>query len=179
MLLFDIETDGLLYNVTTIHCLVIYDTETKDTMVFNDQAFSRAGDKPAKNPIVRGIQILEDAACIGGHNIIGYDLPVIRKLYPWFRYPGVVVDTLLLSRLYHPNMLELDKKHNWEGMPLKLYGRHNLESYGHRLSEHKGEFSHDADWSDWSQDMEDYCIQDVKVTTKLWKHFQPYLTGSK
>ena len=39
MLIFDIETNGLLYNVTTIHCLVIYDTETKQTLVFNDNGF--------------------------------------------------------------------------------------------------------------------------------------------
>ena len=171
MLIFDIETNGLLYNVTTIHCLVIYDTETDQTLVFNDTG--------SEQPIVRGIQHLEDSPCILGHNIINYDLPVIRKLYPWFRHPSVVIDTLLLSRLYHPNMMDLDKKHNWDGMPLKLYGRHNLESYGHRLKEHKGDFGKDADWSDWSQEMQDYCIQDVIVTTKLWKHFQPYLTGSK
>jgi len=179
MLIFDIETDGLLYNVTTIHCLVIYDTETEETYVFNDQSFARASDKPATQPIVRGVQILEDAACIAGHNVVSYDIPVIEKLFPWFRRPPVIIDTLLLSRLYHPNMVELDKKHNWEGMPLKLYGRHNLESYGHRLNEHKGDFGHTNDWADWSQEMEDYCIQDVKLTTKLWNHFQPYLNGSK
>ena len=115
----------------------------------------------SEQPIVRGIQHLEDADCICGHNIINYDLPVIRKLYPWFRDPPTVIDTLLLSRLYHPNMLDLDKKHNWDSMPLKLYGRHNLESYGHRLNEHKGEFGKDADWTDWSQEMQDYCKQDV------------------
>ena len=171
MLIFDIETNGLLYNVTTIHCLVIYDTETDQTLVFND--------KGSEQPIVRGIQHLEDADSICGHNIINYDLPVIRKLYPWFGDPPTVIDALLLSRLYHPNMMDLDKKHNWDSMPLKLYGRHNLESYGHRLKEHKGEFGKEADWSDWSKEMQDYCIQDVKVTTKLWNHFHPYLIGSK
>lgn len=179
MLIFDIETDGLLYNVTTIHCLVIYDTETNQTMVFNDKSFVGATDKPAAQPVVRGIQILEDADCIVGHNIVSYDLRVITKLYPWFRYPTVVVDTLVLSRLYHPNMMDLDKKHTWEGMPLKLYGRHNLESYGYRLGEHKGEFGKETDWSEWSEEMEQYCCQDVKVTTKLWNHFLPYLNGSK
>jgi hypothetical protein len=37
MLIFDIETDGLLRDVTQIHCLVIHDTDTEQTMVFNDQ----------------------------------------------------------------------------------------------------------------------------------------------
>ena len=171
MIIFDIETNGLLHNVTTIHCLVIYETETKQTLVYNDE-----GDT---EPLTRGLQRLEDAECIVGHNIINYDIPVISKLYPWFTPPDIVIDTLVLSRLYHPDMLSLDKKHNWTGMPLKLYGRHNLESYGHRLEENKGEFGQDADWSTWSQEMQDYCVQDVKVTTKLWKHFQPYLNGSK
>ena len=52
---------------------------------------------------------------------------------PWFDRPTIVVDTLLLSRLYHADMMKLDKKHLWEGMPLKLYGKHSLESYGYRL----------------------------------------------
>jgi len=171
MLIFDIETDGLLYNVTTIHCLVIHDTETGETTAYNDQ-----GDA---EPIVRGITYLEDCACAIGHNILSYDLPVINKLYPFFSYPACVIDTLLLSRLYHPDMMDLDKRHNWEGMPLKLYGRHNLESYGHRLSCNKGDFGKDSDWKHWSQEMQDYCIQDVNLTTKLWKHFQPYLAGLK
>jgi hypothetical protein len=171
MLIFDIETNGLLHNVTTIHCLVIHDTETKQTLVYNDE-----GDT---EPLTRGLQRLEDGECIVGHNIINYDIPVISKLYPWFTPPDIVIDTLVLSRLYHPDMLSLDKRHSWTGMPLKLYGRHNLESYGHRLEENKGEFGQDADWSTWSQEMQDYCVQDVKVTTKLWKHFQKYLSGSK
>ena len=171
MLIFDIETNGLLYNVTSIHCLVIYDTETDQTLVFNDEG--------SAEPIVRGVQQLMDAECIAGHNIISYDIPVIKKIYPWFEEPAVVIDTLVLSRLYHPDMLALDKRRNWDGMPLKLYGRHNLESYGHRLSCHKGEFGKETDWSTWSNEMQDYCKQDVKVTTKLWNHFQPYLSGLK
>tara|TARA_Y100000004_G_C8757373_1_gene345034 strand:+ start:89 stop:616 length:528 start_codon:yes stop_codon:yes gene_type:complete len=169
-LIFDIETDGLLYNVTTIHCLAIHDLSTNETISYND--------KGNQEPITRGIQRLADADQIIGHNIIGYDIPVIRKIYPWFEKP-YVVDTLLLSRLYHPDMMKLDKKHVWDGMPLKLYGKHSLEAYGHRLKEHKGDYGSNSDWKTWSQEMEDYCIQDVKVTTKLWHHFQPYLSGSR
>ena len=168
-LVFDLETDGLLKDVSTIHCLAIHDLTTKETYTYNDEG--------NQEPIVRGLQRLYDADCVIGHNIIGYDLPVIRKLYSWFDRNPYLVDTLLLSRLYHADMMSVDKKNNWKNMPLQLYGRHSLESYGYRLGEFKGSFSKATDWKNWSQEMEDYCVQDVNVTTKLWHHFQKYLNG--
>ena len=74
--------------------------------------------------------------------------------------------------------MEIDKKRQWQHMPLQMYGKHSLASYGYRLGEYKGEFGQTTDWSTWSEEMEEYCIQDVKVTTKLCKHFHPYLIGS-
>ena len=115
--------------------------------------------------------MLEEADCIVGHNIISYDIPVIKKLYPFFNPKGDIIDTLVLSRLYHPNMMRIDKNHEWKHMPSQLYGRHSLESYGYRLGEYKGSFSKSTDWKEWSQEMEDYCVQDVIVTTKLCDHF--------
>jgi uncharacterized protein YprB with RNaseH-like and TPR domain len=170
-LIFDIETNGLLHDVTRIHCLAIYDTETDQILVYNDE-----GDK---EPITRGLQRLEDASEIVGHNIINYDLPVIRKLYPWFSNVGRVLDTLVISRSCHPDIMNIDKKRKWKQMPLQLYGRHSLESYGYRLGEYKGDFGKTSDWKEWSQEMQDYVVQDVVVTTKLWKHLQPYLNGSR
>ena len=171
MLIFDLESDGLLDDVTQIHCIVIYDSETDQTLVYNDQG--------NQEPIVRGVQRLEDADVIVGHNVIGYDLPVIQKIYPWFNPQALVVDTLLLSRLYHTDLFELDKKHKWENMPMQLYGRHSLEAYGHRVGEYKGEFGKDTDWKEWTPEMQDYCVQDVNVTKKVCDHFHPYLTGSR
>ena len=170
MLVFDLETDGLLDDVTKIHCLVIYDSETDETVIYNNQG--------NKEPIVRGVQRLEDADVLVGHNLIGFDLPVIQKVYLWFNPQALVLDTLLLSRLYHTDMMEIDKKRNIEYMPLQLYGRHSLESYGHRLGEYKGEFGKSTDWQEWSPEMETYCAQDVLVTTKLCDHFHKYLSGS-
>ena len=78
MLIFDLEANGLLDDVTRIHCLVIYDTETDQTLRYNDEG--------STEPITKGVQRLEDAEVIAGHNVIGYDLPCIRKIYLLFAY---------------------------------------------------------------------------------------------
>ena len=169
-LLFDLETTPLDAQKTDIHCIVTLDYETGETTRYNDIG----GDQP----IVRAVQYLELADTIIGHNIIGFDIPVIKKIYPWFKPKGRIVDTLLLSRLYHADMLEVDRKTKPTGMPPKLYGRHSLESYGYRLGEYKGDFGQTSDWLEWSKEMEDYCVQDTIVTKKLCQHFHPYLIGS-
>jgi hypothetical protein len=169
-LIFDIETNGLYDDVTQIHCIGVYDLDTKQTLVYNDEG--------SAEPITKGVQLLEDASGLVGHNIIGYDLPAIRKLFPWFTPSGVVMDTLVLSRIYHADILKVDQTRKWNHMPLQLYGRHSLESYGYRLGEYKGSFGKTADWKEWSEDMQEYMLQDVKVTTKLWNHFrQKFLTS--
>ena len=172
MLVFDCETNGLLPDVSEIHCIAIYDNTKEETFVFNNQ-----GDQ--SGPITEALHWLSSADVLVGHNVINYDLPVLRKIYSWFDTDASIVDTLILSRLYHPNMMEIDKKRNIARMPLQLYGRHSLESYGYRLQEYKGEFGKTTDWQEWSQEMQDYCVQDVKVTTKLCEHFRPYLTGAR
>jgi len=169
-LVFDLETNGLLNDVTRVHCIAIYDSATDTVETYNDE-------KNNKYSISEGINKLLVADTIVGHNIINYDCAVLSKLYNYFTPSNRIVDTLLLSRLYHPNIYDIDHKHKWRHMPLQLYGRHSLESYGYRLGEYKGEFGKTSDWSEWSQEMEDYCAQDVVVTKKLCDHFHPYLTG--
>ena len=169
MLVFDIETNGLLYDVSKIHCISTFDTEKEETYVYNDQD----DETPS---IWDGINQIMEADTLAGHNLIGYDLAVLRKLSDGFHTDATVIDTLVLSRLYHPNMMEIDKKRQWRHMPLQLYGRHSLEAYGYRLGEYKGDFGKNSDWQQWSQEMQDYMVQDVKVTTKLCEHFRPYLT---
>ena len=120
-------------------------------------------------------ELLESADKLIGHNIIGFDIPIIKSIYPFFTYRGRIIDTLVLSRCYHPNLYDIDKIS--KKIPEKLYGRHSLEAYGYRLGEYKGDYGKTTDWKVWSQDMEDYCVQDVVVTKKLCKHFLPYLNG--
>ena len=180
---FDIETNGLSFTKEDprIHCIAVHWAEDSRTEVFNDEKYSESAKElpmGSSYSITTALSNLEVADVIVGHNIIGYDLPYINHLYPWFNPRGTIIDTLLLSRLYHPNLLDIDKKNAWENMPTKLYGSHSLKAYGYRLGVYKGDFGETSDWKEWSQEMQDYCVQDVKVTEKLCDHFHPYLTGS-
>lgn len=169
-LVFDIETNGLYDDVSCIHCLAYRELGTNKTFVFNDTG--------SQQSITTGITHLMEADVLIGHNSIGYDLPVIKKLYPFFDTAGTMIDTLILSRIYHSEILKLDAKRKWPHMPVHCQGRHSLEAWGYRLGEYKGSFAKATDWKEWSQDMEDYMIQDVNVTTKLWSYFvQNYLSS--
>ena len=187
MIVFDLETNGLIHDATRIHCIALHWCQENIAEAFNDEPYAKevSGADKKYLPMASGYSIttalgwLECADIIIGHNIIGFDIPIIKKLYPWFNPSGTIVDTLLLSRLYHPNLFDIDQTKNWKHMPLQLYGRHSLEAYGYRLGEYKGNFGKTTDWKDWSQEMQDYCEQDVIVTTKLCEHFLPYLNGSK
>ena len=178
-LIFDLETNGLLHDTSRIHCIALHWCDDNRTETYNDEKYAESPKElpmGANYSITTALSWLETADVIVGHNIINFDLPVIKRLYPWFNPSAVIVDTLILSRLYHPNLLDIDKE--TKKIPPKLYGRHSLESYGYRLDEYKGDFGKEADWKEWSQEMEDYCKQDVMVTKKLCEHFHPYLIGS-
>jgi DNA polymerase I-like protein with 3'-5' exonuclease and polymerase domains len=54
-----------------------------------------------------------------------------------------------------------------EKLPKKSYGSHSLESWGHRLGNYKGDFK--GPWHIYTQEMLDYCVQDVEVTHSLYE----------
>ena len=131
---FDLETNGLSFTSEDprIHCVALHFAKDKRTEVFNDEKYSESAKElpmGSSYSITTALSYLEVADVIVGHNIIGFDLPFINKLYPWFNPRGTIIDTLLLSRLYHPNLLDIDKKMARKDMPTKLYGRHSLEAW--------------------------------------------------
>lgn len=158
-LIFDLETDGLLDEVLKIHCLVIKNTET------NLPSATYVGDQ-----IEEGLRHLMKCSdlVIAGHNVIKYDIPVIKKLYPWFTVDETkVFDTLVATRLIWANIKDQDNRLLKEGkLPGKLYGSHSLAAWGHRLGNYKGDYS--GGWETFSQEMLDYCVQDVEVTATLY-----------
>lgn len=87
-----------------------------------------------------------------GHNIIGFDSPVLERVWGIHIPVDILIDTLVLSRLYNPS----------------LEGGHSLDSWGKRFGDPKIDFD-DYDGG-LTPEMVDYCIQDVALTTRLYKH---------
>jgi DNA polymerase-1 len=127
------------------------------------------------NDIDSTFEPLYQADEIIGHNIIGYDLPVLKKLYGFNPRPGCRrTDTLVLSRLMHGNLAEKDSKRI--GFPSKEIGSHSLRAWGLRLGVLKGDYGHSGDdaWTEWSPEMQEYMMQDLEVTYRLLRHLKPH-----
>ena len=164
-LLFDIESTGLLRQGSRIHCIVVRDIDSpEDHFVF---------DHRDHRTIDMGVSLLNRADILVGHNIIGYDIPLLQERFPNFEGGGEILDTLVLSRLFYPHILDRDYERRPKGMPQKLYGRHSLEAWGYRLKCFKGDYGKQTDnWSTYSPEMLDYCVQDTLVTIKLFQLMQ-------
>ena len=91
-----------------------------------------------------------------GHNSIHFDSYVLSKLWSIQIPLGRQIDTLVMSRLYDPT----------------LEGGHSLQEWGNRLGEKKLEFK---EFSVYSDEMKQYCKQDVKVTEKVYRHLNRML----
>jgi DNA polymerase I-like protein with 3'-5' exonuclease and polymerase domains len=161
--LFDLESDGLLDELTKIHCIVCKDLDSGRVFTFHESTTI----SPRDSGLTSAVNMLEVADLIVGANITKFDIPAIQKLYPWFNPKGTIRDTLVMSRLIWPNMMELDSKAKVKDFPKQLTGRHSLEAWGWRLGCHKGDYK--GGWETFSQEMLDYCVQDIEVTHKLYE----------
>jgi DNA polymerase I-like protein with 3'-5' exonuclease and polymerase domains len=143
-LVFDIETDGL--NPTVIWCLVAIDETGKFYHYYEDT-------------LDEGIKLLHKADKIIGHNIIGYDIPVIKKLKGIDLYdPDKVVDTLVLSRLFNPTR----------------EGGHSIAKWGYKLGIAKKD---SPEWTAFTKEMLSYCERDVSINFKLFNYLKKESIG--
>lgn len=162
-LIFDIETNGFLRDMSKIHCIVTKDTETGRVSQY------RSG---FPYELEEGLGDIESGNIIVGHNIINYDIPALQKIYHSFNpSKDKVVDTLVLSRLIFSNLRDTDGANIESGLlPSKLWGSHSLKAWGYRLGILKGDLGESEDRFDvLTQEMLDYCTQDVEVTEALYK----------
>ena len=143
-LVFDIETDDL--DATLIHCIVAQDVDTEEIYKF----------PPDK--LQEGYKFLATANTLIGHNIIGFDIPMVHKFGGVDLSSIPVIDTLVLSRLFNP----------------AREGGHSLEKWGYKLGYHKIDFS---DYLNYSEDMMNYCVRDVELNTEVLKELSKESKG--
>jgi len=143
-LVFDIETDDL--KATKIHCIVAQDLDTKEIFKF------------PPNKLEEGYAFLESANKLIGHNIVGFDIPMVEKFGGVKLGGKTIVDTLVLSRLFNPIR----------------EGGHSLEVWGSKLGLPKIEFD---DYQNYSLDMLNYCVRDVQLNTLVFERLKKESKG--
>ena len=134
-LVFDIETDGL--DPHKIFCISAIDVDTQEQKNFD------------VSNVCNGLAYLMQADKLIGHNIIGFDIPAIKKLYRVDLSDKKIVDTLVLSRLFNP-----------------VRASHSLEAWGYKLGFQKIDFDK---YDKYSEEMMEYCANDVQLNLKVYE----------
>tara|TARA_R100001163_G_scaffold58052_1_gene46220 strand:+ start:1987 stop:3780 length:1794 start_codon:yes stop_codon:yes gene_type:complete len=137
--IFDIETEGLEGN--TIHCIV--------AKVIGGGTYLFPPDK-----LQEGADLIESADVLIGHNIIGFDIPVLKKHFD-LNLTNHIEDTLVVSRLVNP----------------VLTGGHSLENWGYILYPNdvdKRKAQQPDSWENYTEEMGKYCIQDVELNADVY-----------
>jgi len=135
MIVFDVEADNLLEDATRIHCL----------------SYTADGSSPVtlfKYDDMRKL-LLSQKGLIG-HNIIGYDVPLLEKLLG-IRIRARLFDTLPMSWVLNYNR-----------------AKHGLDSFGEDFGIPKPVID---DWQNLTQ--EEYahrCSEDVRINWALWNN---------
>ena len=82
-LIIDLETNGFLDKLDVIHCIVAKDIETQKVYSYNPDNLND------------GLELLKKATLLVGHNIQGFDLPALDKVFG-FKYSGEIFDSEVL-----------------------------------------------------------------------------------
>ena len=145
-IVFDIEANGL--NPDKVWCIIAYERGAKEYTTWSGD------DLVCFKDWIKEQGELE----VIGHNIIGYDIPVLEQLLNVDFSKCKITDTLVMSRLAQPSR----------------EGGHSLENWGQLLGFPKGEHN---DWDNFSQDMVEYCEQDVRVNELVYQRLLRDLDG--
>lgn len=154
----DIETNGLLQELTKIHCLSVRNIDSDEELFLTNE-----------NDIKDWAQNIEGCELIW-HNGFVFDCMVFQKLYSIdLSVKNKIHDTIVMSQVLYSDLKDQDFK-EFRGIPGKYIGKHSLAAWGHRLGEHKGDYI--GGFDAYNDEMGLYCRQDTVVTKKLFKFLE-------
>jgi DNA polymerase-1 len=145
-LLIDIETN-LAHD--TIWCAVTQDIDTGQVTVHTSPAKLKS--------------LVQSYDKIVGHNIIGFDAPVLREVWGISIHKSKVIDTLVMSRLNNPVQ----------------DGGHSLKNWGKILKNDKINFDAEDFDGGLTDEMLEYCKQDVALNVEVYKVLDKALQGQE
>lgn len=145
---FDVEANGLLDTISTIHCFVFSSLDGKEVEKFDNTQWDEA------------IAFMKTCDVLIGHNVVSYDFPAIEKI-TGYKYTGKKVDTLIMSRLQYPNRpVPFHAKNKKEAMKT-----HGLYAWGVRVGIDKPEIEH---WDVYTPEILHRCEEDVKINVAVY-----------
>ena len=167
----DLESDGLIPQMTKVHCIVLKNIE--------DGTLISCADQPGYHSLETALDYISEADLLVGHNIIKFDIPALKKIYSGLALKPTCqfYDTLITSRLFWPELEPIDRA-RWSHIEPKYMGRHSLAAWGERLGVAKIKFTENAKkdpavvnvWAEWSASMQTYCEGDVEVSDTLYRY---------
>lgn len=128
-------------NPTVVWVVVAKSLHLDKTYVFNDPHNEAS--------LIQGL--IDEHDYVVAHYGIEYDFRVLEALLGVVVPFEKIIDTVVVSKLLNS----------------KRKGGHSLESWGERLGIAKSKF---VDFSKWSEEMVEYCVQDVAVLEALFKY---------
>lgn len=165
-LVLDAETDNLPPMVSKVWCVGTLVLESGDERMWRDM------------DDLKGYLSSLRPTTVVGHNHIGFDLPVFKKILGW-DYTVGRQDTWLGFNTEFRDTKQLSQFLN----PDREWG-HSLEDWGNYLGDHKMNFREalikagaldrttpkGAEFKQYHPIMGDYCAQDVRVCAKVYQH---------
>ena len=175
-LIFDIETNGFLDEVSKVHVIRMIDRDTGRHLRFTDYETYHDGSLVrADGTVSEGIELLRNADVVYSANGIKYDEPVLDKLYGFvskYHFDARVASAVIWTDLRDRDFSALRRGTlPPEFQAAGLIGRNSVEAWGWRLGLHKGDFDPKDFGYTWAnvpflREMDDYCDLDCAVLEK-------------
>lgn len=144
-IVFDLEADGLIDDVTQIWCATFYNMDTESYVSYTPE------DIETLPEFLNGL--IKSGVVFVCHNLMYYDREVFRKLYDIVIPLEQCQDSFIWSQMLYPDIVPV------------AGSKHGLAAWGQRFGIPKPKHE---DWTQYSPEMLHRNIEDVKINVMLW-----------